>query len=254
MTLLLVVPLSLCAGRLAPEPLACRITPRQIEVGAFYRGADVKIEGTVTPGSKVIVAVEGSDRPESFNRKGRFGPIWLTAGRVRISGVPSLFLRFSSDPVETMLGRDAIARYRLDEASLKAGMRIDPQGSGDDAIRAGYLQLKRARETYAFAEHGVILAESADCAPFTLGFRWPEKAPPGDYQVRVYEVRGGRVTHETCLLLSVVRTGFPAWLAGLSEERASVYGITAVLIAALAGFGIDFVTTRVFGKKRARAH
>jgi hypothetical protein len=47
-----------------------------------------------------------------------------------------------------------------------------------------------------------------------------------------------------------VRTGFPAWIAELAENRASLYGVAAVLIGALAGFGIDFITTRVFGRKR----
>jgi Putative transmembrane protein (Alph_Pro_TM) len=255
MKLLLALPLLLRAGGTPPEPLSCRITPRQIEIGTFYSGADIKVEGMVAAGSKVIVTVVGSDRAETFNRKGRFGPIWLTAGRVRISGVPSLFLRFSSAPVEKILGREAIARYQIDEASLKARMRIEPEENGGaDAVRSGYLELKRARKTYAFVEHGVIMADSADCASFALGFRWPAKAPPGAYEVRVYEVRGGAVTNQTTLPLSVVRGEFPEWLAGLSENHASLYGLTAILVGALAGFGIDFLTTRIFGKKRASSH
>jgi Putative transmembrane protein (Alph_Pro_TM) len=255
MKLLLALPLLLSAGGTPPQPPSCRITPRQIEIGTFYSGAEVKVEGMAAAGSKVIVTVVGSDRPEVFNRKGRFGPIWLTAGRVRISGVPSLFLRFSPEPVEAMLGREAITRYQFDEKSMKARIRIQPEeNGGGDAVRSGYLQLKRARATYAFVDHGVIMANSADCASFALGFRWPAKAPPGAYEVRVYQVQGGTVTSQTNVPLSVVRGRFPAWLAGLSENRASVYGITAVLAGALAGFGIDFLTTRIVGKKRAVSH
>jgi uncharacterized protein (TIGR02186 family) len=254
MKLALVFPLLLYGGGVAPAPLSCRITPRQIEVGAFYSGADVKIEGAVAAGSKVIVTVTGSERPEVFNRKGRLGPIWLTAGRVRISGVPSLYLRFSTEPIASLLRPETIARYGLDEASLKARMRIEPAEHGNDAIRSEYLALKRDRKTYALAERGVNMGEAAGCTPFAVALRWPAKAPPGTYQVRVYEVKQGAVVNEISMPFGVVRSGFPAWLAVLSENNAPVYGLTAVLVGAFAGFGIDFMTTRIFGKKRAVSH
>ncbi len=254
MTLALLFPLLLYGGGAVPAPLSCRITPPGIEVGAFYSGADVKIEGTVAAESKVIVTVTGSERPEAFNRKGRFGPIWLTAGRVRISGVPSLYLRFSSEPIACLLRPETIARYGFDEASLKERMRIEPAEHGIDAIRSEYLALKRERKTYALAERGVNLGQAADCTPFAIALRWPSKAPPGTYQVRVYEVKQGAVVNELSMPFGVVRSGFPAWLAVLSEKDAPVYGLTAVLVGALAGFGIDFLTTRIFGKKRTVSH
>ena len=55
--------------------------------------------------------------------------------------------------------------------------------------------------------------------------------------------------------IEVVRTGFPAWLAGLAQNQSSLYGLIAVITGVLAGFGIDFLTTRLFGRKRgASAH
>ncbi len=98
------------------------------------------------------------------------------------------------------------------------------------------------------------MVESGGHAPFSLAFRWPKKAPPGNYEVRVYEVVGGAVVRDASVPFSVVRTGFPAWLSALAENRAPLYGATAVLVAVLAGFGIDLLTTRIFGKKRAVSH
>ena len=39
-----------------------------------------------------------------------------------------------------------------------------------------------------------------------------------------------------------------------SCESAPLYGVVAVLIGALAGFGIDRLATLLFGKKRTVAH
>jgi hypothetical protein len=237
--------------------LTCRVTPRVIEVGAFYNGASVRVEGVAAPRSKVIVTVAGSDREERFNRKARFGPVWINAGKVRISGAPSLFLRFSAAPIATLLQRDSVAGRKLDEASVTTRMHIDPPSPdrpGDAALRTTYLALKRTDGIYAFAESGIVMSQSGGDCKYALEFRWPKKAPPAEYEVRAYEVRDGSVIEEASVPLSVLPTGFPAWLAVLAEEHASLYGMAAVVIAALAGFGIDFLTTRIFGKKRSTAH
>jgi len=238
------------AGTL-PERPPCRVTPRLIQVGAFYDGADLRIEGVAAPGARVIVTVTGPDREEAFNRKARFGPVWLNAGKVRISGAPSLFLRFSSQPASGLAPG-------FDEASLAARLHLSPASPdrrADASLRADYLALKKADGVYAFHESGVTLAAPGPAgAPYNVRFRWPKKAPPAEYRVHVFEVRPGEPMAESVYPLLVVRTGFPAWLAGMAENRASLYGITAVLIGALAGFGIDFLTTRLFGRKRSVVH
>lgn len=89
-----------------------------------------------------------------------------------------------------------------------------------------------------------------DGTPYILQFRWPKKAPPGEYQIHAFEIRDGEVARQASVTIPVVPTGFPAWLAVLSENRASLYGLAAVLISALAGFGIDFLTTHLFRGKR----
>lgn len=232
----------------ATEPaIACRITPRVIEVGAFYDGATVKIEGSVATGSKVLVTVAGPEAEERFNLKGRFGPIWLNAGKVRISRVPSLFLRFSSEPLASLLDRDSIFQHALDKETLIQRMRAEPSApQGDARIRADYLALREADGTYAF--HGAGIGMKA--GDFALQFQWPKKAPPARYEVHLYEIRDRSIVRETSLPVEVVRAGFPAWLAGIAYNRPSVYGIVAVLVGALAGFGIDLLTMRLFGKKK----
>ncbi len=248
------VMLSLYAGGVVPPGLIHSVTPRVIEVGAFYEGANVRVEGVAPPGSKVILTVTGSASAEAFNRKARYGPIWLTAGKVRISGAPSLFLRFSAEPVRNLLSEDSIADNDLDETALMKHIHLDPAEKDPalrSALQAEYLALKKSDGSYDFSGSGVAMGQAAgDGTPYRLDFRWPKKAPPGEYQIHAFEVRGGEVARVESVAVPVVPTGFPAWLAVLSESRASLYGISAVLISALAGFGIDFVTTRLFRGKR----
>ncbi len=255
MSMIALIPALLLAGGTPRPPLTCIVTPRVIEIGAFYDGARVRVEGSAAPGAKVIVTVTGSDHEETFNRKARFGPIWVSAGKLRVSGVPSLFLRFSAGPVGAMLGCGEIAKQHLDATSVTARMRIEPYSPDRDdaAVRAGYLALKASEAAYSFGDGGIDMQNAGEGTSYALDLHWPKRAPPAAYEVRVFEVIDGSIGRQTSVPLLAVRTGFTAWLAELAANRASSYGAAAVLIGALAGFGIDRLSMLLFGKKRSVA-
>lgn len=247
----------LLSGGTTRAPLTCTVTPSVISMGILYEGPQMRIAGTSAPRSKIVIAIVGADRVERFKTAARFGPLWLEAGKVRITGVPSLFLRFSSHRLLDILSPGEIASRHLDEASVTARMRVEPpslNGYGNGVIETNYAALKQKQGAYRFGNSGVILDDTGGAQRFTLQFHWPERAAPGPYELHVYEVTGGSIARETSVPISVVRAGFPAWISSMAENRGSLYGLVAVLISVIAGFGIDFITTRIFGKKRHAAH
>lgn len=232
-----------------------KLTPELIEMGAFYNGAQMRIEGMVEDGSKVIVVIRGPNVTEVFNKKERVGPIWVNSGKVHISGVPSLFLRFGSGPVNAILDREDIEKYQLDEDAIKKQMQVEPNVVAREIIQANYLKLKTQEGSYQVINDGIKMGSPGEAGThYSVEFLWPKKAPPGSYDVKVYECRGGTVVRQASAPLNVVEVGFPARIALLASERASLYGAVSVIVAMLAGFGIDFLATRVFGKKRRAAH
>lgn len=234
--------------------LSLKVTPPSIGMGLFYTGANVRIEGFVGAGSKVVVVVRGRQQAETFNRKVKKGPIWINSGKVAVSGVPSLFLRFTDGMLRESLGREAIDRYQLDQASIQRQMELHPDHDHDVMV-ASWLSLKAHDGTYALVRDGVRMGPpQGDLVPFTIQFRWPRKAPPGQYKVSAYEYRDRAVVGWSELPLPVERMGFPAWMAAMVKERSLMYGVMAVLVAAVTGFGIDLLVALVFGKKAVTAH
>jgi uncharacterized protein (TIGR02186 family) len=247
------------AAARAAEPVQPRVTltPARIEMGSFYSGARVRIEGLVGHGSQAIVVLRGADKHESFNKKGRVGPIWLNAGSVRISGAPSLFLCFSPEPVRSLLNAEVIRQRLLDEASIHAHLLVEPAQAPDRAskIRSDFMELKKKDGLYRSYPGGLKMgAPVEEGTPFSAEFLWPKIAPPSSYTVRVLECRGGAVIAESSVPFEVVKVGFPRSFAVLATEHTAYYGVLAVLTAALAGFAIDFLSARLFGRKRGPAH
>ena len=126
-----------------------------------------------------------------------------------------------------------------------------PDPAADRLIRADYLAMKTQQGMYLFTDGGVLLAEyGGRQASFTANFQWPRNAPPAPYEVSVYEILRGTVTRHSSVPLKVVEVGFPAAVFDLATNHAPLYGALAILVAILAGLGIDFLATLLFGRRR----
>jgi uncharacterized protein (TIGR02186 family) len=233
------------------EQARVKVTPAVVEMGTFYGGAKVHVEGIAGPGDNVVLVVRGSRASEVFNKVGRVGPIWVNTGKVTISAVPSVLLVFSSAPVSACLNRAALDKYELDAVALKQQMRIETKVP-EEGIAGDFLMLKAKRGTYRLAGGGIqTRTPSQEGLPYSLEFDLPRSVAPGMYQVNALECRNGEVAENSEVNLKVVEVGFPAVVVRLAMQRPAVYGVISVVIAMLAGFGIDFIAARLFKRKVA---
>jgi len=244
----------LAAADDAAWDLRLRVTPAAIEMGTFFSGSEVRIEGLIRPGSKVAVVVRGENHAETFNKKARAGPIWISSGKVNVSGVPSLFLRFTDGMLRNFLVRGAIDQHQMDQAAIQRQMEISPDQDHETMV-ASWLSLKAHDGLYALVRDGVTLgAPIPGGVPFRVTLQWPKKAPPAVYQVTAFECRDMAVASVASASLPVRRTGLPAQVVQMAQQRSLLYGVLATLIAAAFGFTIDFLVALIFGKKAATAH
>lgn len=251
--LLVWITMSLAFTAAAGEP-ALVLRPSVIEMGAFYGGTRIQIHGALAAGSQAALVIRGPEVEEMFNKRAKAGPLWINGGKVFVSGVPSLFLCFSSAPLARMLSRGELDANQLDEEAIRDQMRVRPPDMDLAIIRANYLALKRRQGTFDVAEGAVRVAgNAAGQFSFDLNLPWPKRAPPAVYQVQLYECRDGRVTAVASGSLEVREVGFPSELARLAKERAALYGALCLLIAMVAGFGIDFLVTRL-GRSNLAGH
>jgi Putative transmembrane protein (Alph_Pro_TM) len=238
-----------------PQGVAADVSPAVIPMGTFYSGTKVHVEGAVPSDAEVLIAVRGPETTEVFNRVGRAGPIWVNTGKVSISGIPSVLLVFSTKRVCDCLCREEIDRGEYDAVSIKSKIKIKPAPKDPDLVAGEFLKLKYRRRSYQLENGGIqLVGEKEPRQRFTLDFDWPKNAAPGTYLVRICACQGGNIQESLEIPLKVEEVGFPAMIADLASERPAFYGIISVVAAVLAGFGIDFITTKIFKKKIASSH
>jgi hypothetical protein len=250
--LLLVAASAMVAAPCRAETPALTVSPQTVAVGTFSATARLRIAGRMAPGSDVIVVVRGRDVNDVFNRQGRFGFIWIAAGKVQVSGVPALFLAFSQEPIASMLPRATIDDFLLDERALVAHMQITPREADRPEIRDSYLSLKVDEGNYQSLTKAFELAAPVDGQiPFALDLVWPLTAPPGPYRALAYECRSGQIVGRSSASFDVVESGFAAGMKHLADDHGAQYGALAVGVMMSLGFGLDFVVAWVRRRRSA---
>ncbi|MCX6543315.1 MAG: TIGR02186 family protein [Acidobacteria bacterium] len=212
------------------------IDPNPVSIHSFFNGGTVRVRGTVDPGCSIVVVITGGTVDEHFNRKGRFGPLWATTGKVAISGVPSLHLVASQAPVATLVRRDDIEAYRLDVDALLRRARIDPDVPDRDLLLREYLKLKQQRGVVAVFDQAVRIEQAPTSRTFDAEIPWPVTAPTGTYRVAVLQVRERGVLRQDVRALDVQYVGIPRFVSYMAFERKFLYGLGSVVIAL--GFGL----------------
>jgi uncharacterized protein (TIGR02186 family) len=227
------------------------LVPNEVSIGAFFSGTRVTIKGKVPASSEVMITVTGQKEDLKLKKKGRaFGFLWMNIGTMTFHQVPSVYLLYTSSPLDTLTRSHPEWWRQLPEGleSLQEKTVITPP-CGEEAgpMFEEFLKLKKQEGLYAFHGGEVRYShEEGNDKFYEATLDLPAKIPSGRYEVRVSAINGASVMGTSSQYLTVKAVGLPAYLSSFSLNHGMLYGVLAVLTAVGAGLLMDLV----FGSKR----
>jgi uncharacterized protein (TIGR02186 family) len=222
----------------APDLL---VVPDRVEIGAFYRGSQVLVSGTIPAGAEAVVEVIGRETTEKLLRKGRRGGLWMNVGELEVRGAPSLYLVMStSNGLLSEATRDAAWGYpALTRKMELAGSATEQEQA---QFRDQFIKLKESQDLFGVFPGGLTVSSGSGGKRTVKGvFTLPTKIKPDTYRVRLSVVEQGKVVAVDPGELTVVMAGFPAMLKDLAHNHALLYGVLAVVIAIVTGFSMGYL-------------
>jgi len=224
----------------AAEP-GLKISPAEVQIGAFFNGQTVTVSGTIPAGTQAVLEVIGSSAEEHLMRKGRRAGMWMNVGEINVQDAPSLYLVMSSaKELLTAAPPEATWGYRALEKRLVFSGKIEPAERQE--FLKQFLELKESEQIYASRPGALKLKAAPGAASaVTASFPLPTNTRPGAYKVCLSVIQDGRVVSHNCAELTVALVGFPAWLAELAYGHGVAYGVLAVVIAIVTGFAMGFI-------------
>lgn len=230
---LLVLALAGAAHAAAPE---LQLVPNEVEIGAFFEGAQVELQGTIPAGAEAVVEMLGSTATEELLRKGRRGGLWMSVGEIKVNNVPSLYLLQSSSPeIPALTGQETPWGFAALQKVVKLSGSLE--ASENDKFFQEFLELKKHEQVYRVSPGILKISPAPGGGSLVKGvIPLPAKVPPGKYQVRLSAVLHGSLLSQRDAALEVRMVGFPAMLMKLAHQQGALYGILAVVIAIVTGF------------------
>jgi uncharacterized protein (TIGR02186 family) len=239
---LLIAALLALSGPLhAEEDVVAGLSQDRIDITANFDGSDILIYGAVKrdapvpPGTlDVIVTLEGPGEAEVVRRKARVFGLWINTDKVVIDRAPSFYAVATTGAFSDIISDTEDLRHAI---SIPRAIRSvgAPQTIQDSpAFTEALIRLREAKHLYTLDQYGVRLTEQT---LFRADFDLPANLVEGNYKTRIFLLRDRRVVNLYEKTIFVRKVGLERWLFNLSRQQPAAYGLLALVIAAVAGWG-----------------
>jgi uncharacterized protein (TIGR02186 family) len=219
-------------GRAAAQPLTADLSSHVIGITTGFTGTSVVLFGSTDGPGDVVVAVRGPSRDMTVRRKSRIGIIWVNTRRATFTDVPSYYAIASSRPLSEITSPATRQLHQLGLDNLKMGTR----GSVKNDVGEFRAALTRSQQRDGLFADSVGKVDFLGQRLFRATITFPSNVPTGTYLVEVFLIRDKDVVAGQTVPLVVTKVGVDAEVYDFADRRAALYGLIAVLGAALAGY------------------
>tara|TARA_R110002072_G_scaffold26340_4_gene87313 strand:+ start:426 stop:1229 length:804 start_codon:yes stop_codon:yes gene_type:complete len=240
-----------------PEIMAA-LTQETVEIRSDFSGANFILYGAargVEPGDDIVVVVRGPARDLRVMRKERVFGIWINRAPVRFEDVPGYYAVASTRPLSEVGSFSALRRagIGLEHLRLSApdterqetrfGVEVTVSDIGGEVVdyRAAIGRVRKLEGLFTETSEGV---EILDGGLFRANIALPPRTPVGDYTADVYLFRDGRPVASRSASLDVRKAGLERLIYNFAYENSILYGLTAVALALLFGWGAAAIFNR----------
>lgn len=226
----------------AAEEVVVGLSQTRVSITANFDGSEILVFGAAKrdapvpegPPLEVIVTVTGPQAPVNIRRKSRVFGIWVNTEAVEIDAAPRFYAIATTGPLFDILSHTEDLRHRI---SIPRGIRsvgAPPEVEDAAQFTEALIRLRRASGHYRVEAGKVDLAEET---LFQAAFELPANLTEGTYTIRIFLTRGRQVVDHQTTILDVRKVGLERFLYTLAHERPLAYGILALALAVLAGWG-----------------
>ena len=234
------IALMLLAPAARAETIVAGLSQNSVSITTNFDGSEILIYGAVkrdAPSTaakplEVIITVEGPSLPMTVRHKSHQNGIWMNTGAITIDSAPTFYAVATTGPLTRVLTDIDNLRYRVTIPRVIRAVGITAEAENAGAYVQEFLRLQDQAGVYRVDQGAVELLEET---LFRTDVSLPANLTDGEYRVRIFLTRDGRVLDHQERIIGVRKAGIERFLYNLAQDEPLLSGIASVLMAVLAG-------------------
>ncbi len=224
------------------ETVVAGLSQSSVSITAQFSGSEILVYGAVrretpipeTPPLHVIVTVEGPATTVTVRKKDRRVGLWINTEAVQIDRAPSFYAVSTTAPLSDILSDTENLRHRITIPRAIRAVGVAADATDAPSFTDALIRIREASGAYAVNEGDVTLTEAT---LFRADVALPANLTEGDYRVRIFLTRDGKVIDVLESSIDVRKEGLERWLTNLARNQPLIYGLLSLAIAVAAGWG-----------------
>ena len=237
------------AAQAADPRLVPDVSSRNIDIQYSFTGEELLLFGAILyPGQRlpddradIVVVLKGPMRPIVLREKRRVAGIWVNAASIRLRTSPGFYAIGSSRPIDKLVDERTAAIFELGLANLS----MSPSGFSEakklERFEAGLTDLYRRAGLFVENPAAVEISEGV---LYRARIPVPARVPVGTYRAETYLISRGRVLAVASRDVQIRKAGFERFVALAAQRHGFLYGLSAVLLSLVLGYGASAIFRR----------
>jgi uncharacterized protein (TIGR02186 family) len=230
--------------RLVPD-----VSSRAIDIQYSFTGEELLLFGAILyPGQRlpddradIVVVLKGPVRPIVLREKQRVAGIWVNANSIRLRTSPAFYAIGSSRPIDKLVDERTAAIFELGLANLSMSPTGFPEAKTLGRFEAGLIDLYRRAGLFVENPAAVEITEGV---LYRARIPVPARVSVGTYRAETYLISRGRVLAVASRDVQIRKAGFERFVALAAERHGFLYGLSAVLLSLVLGYGASAIFRR----------
>lgn len=248
---LLLLPLALFAMASANPVLVPDVSQRKIDIVYSFTGAELLLFGAILyPGGRIpsedadiVVVLRGPSQSMIVREKQKLaGLIWVNAESARFRSAPAYYAIASSKPLRALVDERAAAIYELGIQNLQLSPASGEAPEVQRRFEKGLVDLRVRSALYAEAPGTV---EISNGVLYRARLYIPARVPVGTYTAETFLIRDGKVLAAASRDVEIKKSGFERFVAESADNYPITYGLVAVGLSLLLGWGAAVLFRRI---------
>lgn len=214
------------------SPIIADISNRKIEIYSGFTGTQLLLFGARNDSGDIVLVVRGPEHRVMVRKKERRAGIWVNRHQDKFDHVPLYFALASSRPLE-----------ELQSKALTSNLQIyDSADTHHNPFREALHRILTLRNLYHLTPQPITFMGST---LFKASFTFPDNMPRGIYTAEIYLFSDGQLAGAQSIPITVVKTGFDAFLYDSAMHHGFWYGAVSILIALCLGWAANWLFKRI---------